>query len=185
MRWYALASIVAIACGCDGTADSSTADVASSIEDDRHALLTASNDAELRAAADRLVSHGAKAEAEMARVLAETDDAETKQRMINGLAAARAYDSVPAILAALDDASSGVRATANKALTALLHIRVRYDADAPESERAEAIRRYRDHWDRLNKTGLIEFQKNPEMAERKFRESTTFSRPKNEVGNSQ
>ena len=182
-RWLALVCLVlAVACGCDGSAASSPAAIAGKIDEDADAALGHSTDSDRQAAADRLVSYGAQAESAMARVLIETDDVETKRRMIDGLVAARAYDSVPTVIDTLEDASPEVRARASEALITMLHIRVRYDPNGPEAERAAATARYRDYYDRLIKTGIIEFEKDPQKADDTFRERTMFSRPVNEVG---
>jgi len=143
-------------------------------ERDAVAVLTASTPDDRQKAVAVLVKHGSAAEPVLARLLTETKDEDVKLRMIQALVEMRGYSGVPAIIGALEDEAPAVRRRADEALQSMLHIRVRYDADAPAAERAAAIERYRVYWKKLAESNLVGFLKEPERAQEAFRQQVMF-----------
>lgn len=169
-----IALLCVLLCGCETSTDAgvgdSAAEQAARAEVAADELLAASTLAEQQEATATLTELGPAAEQATARVLDESTNEYVKIRMIESLAEMGGYEGVPQILETLDDESATVRMRADEALQDLLCIRVRYDANAPPEERAAAVQRYHDYWNRLVENNMVQFVKHPEKAQDVFKQ---------------
>jgi hypothetical protein len=97
-------------------------------------------------AALQLTEHGAKAQSQMRKVLAESKDSDVRAAAVQGLTKAGDWKDVPQLIKALDDPSSWVRGRAAQA--AMRHMGTKFDFDANGSpeERAAAIKKIQLHY---------------------------------------
>ena len=85
------------------------------------------------------------------RVLAETQSLPVRSACIRGLASEWDYQSMPALLDALDDESEVVRSDAAMAVQRMMSVNLKgfgYQYDDPPARRAPAIKRIREDWDK-------------------------------------
>lgn len=80
----------------------------------------------------------------MRRVLAESEEAGVRAAMLDGLAAQRDWDSVPDMLAALDDPSSEVQRRAAAAINQIFNRDFELSSNLSAAERAATITHIRE-----------------------------------------
>ncbi|MGE3806562.1 MAG: HEAT repeat domain-containing protein [Gemmataceae bacterium] len=95
-------------------------------------------------AALRLSLYGADGVAGMRRVLAESEEPDVRAAMLDGLAAQRDWESMPTMIAALDDENAEVRRRAASAINHLFNRDFGLRPDTPAAERAKTIELIRD-----------------------------------------
>jgi hypothetical protein len=111
--------------------------------------LTADTLREQEEAAGELTSAGEPGVPQMVRVLKDSRTPEVRAAMIQGLALQWVYESMPAILDALDDESPFVRLRAGSAVQRMTCVDAGYRAEDPPEERQPAVARYRKQWDQV------------------------------------
>jgi len=119
--------------------------------------LTASKSSDRVKGAVKLVDAGKKGLPQMRRVLKESQDDQVRVVIIEGLGTARDFESMPAILDALEDPAPEVRAKAIDVVGRLLGIAgTGYDPNKSPQEQAKIIQGLRKEWKQLksNPTAL-------------------------------
>jgi hypothetical protein len=100
-------------------------------------------------AAAELVQLGAHALPQMRQVFHESQSTEVRAQMILGLAQQWDLDSMPALLAAMDDPSLLIRGRAEMAVKKILTSVDDYRADDPPEKRRLALQAVRKRWDQM------------------------------------
>jgi hypothetical protein len=115
------------------------------------AALNAGTAEEQEAAAGKLASLGQPAQPEMVRVLNASKTPGVRAALISELTTEWCYDCMPAFLEALDDESLAVRIRAEAAMQRLMQFEVGYHAQDPPEQRREAVKAYRQTWEKVQK----------------------------------
>lgn len=135
----------------------------------RQALEAPTSD-EQEVAAVRLAELGKPAKEHLRRVLSESRCAEVRGACIRGLAVQWDYDSMPAFLDALDDESELVRSRAGAAVERMMSSAdYGYRSDDPPEKRADAVKRFREHWEEFRDSEILKNWKK-RLEEREQRE---------------
>jgi uncharacterized protein (UPF0147 family) len=91
-----------------------------------------------------------EARQQLRRVLGESQSPQVRAACIQGLASQWDYESMPALLDALDDSSDLVRGRARVAIERMMSVDLGsfgYKYDDPSAKRAAAIQRIRNDWE--------------------------------------
>ena len=89
-------------------------------------------------------------------VFRESDQAPIRIAAIQGVAKGWDYNAMDDLLAALDDESLEVRASAGVAVNQLLGLRFYYCADDPPEKRAKVVAQMRNAWSSMQGTGRLD-----------------------------
>jgi hypothetical protein len=114
--------------------------------------LTAGSAVERERAALDLAGGNASAIAPMREVLAKTESPQVKSYIIQGLGAQRDWDSMPALIDALDDPAIQVRDRAGVAVNAMLGVDYYYKANDPAPKREAAVKLMRQRYKSMLKS---------------------------------
>jgi len=106
-------------------------------------------------AAVELAQLGRPATEHLRRVLAEADSPRVRAPAIRGLAAQWDYDSMPALLDALDDPSLVVRGRAGVAVARMMSVDFDFRADAPAEQRQAIVKRFREQWEWMRDSAAL------------------------------
>lgn len=97
-----------------------------------------------------------EAKQQLRRVLAKSPSPPVRAACILGLASQWDYQSMPALLEALDDRSALVRGRAAMAVRRLLSVNFGYHHDDPPEKRRQAKKRICDHWETMCDSPLMQ-----------------------------
>ncbi len=109
--------------------------------------LMADDPQQRESAAAQLIRHGGLARNELRRVLVESDTPEVRAACIQSLAALQDYESMGAMLDALEDSSAMVRARAGQAVDRLLGANYGFRYSDPPAQRAAQVKFLRKEWE--------------------------------------
>ena len=121
----------------------------------RQALEAPSSD-EQEVAAVQLAQLGRPAREHLQRVLSQSQSPQVRAACIRGLAVQWDYDSMPAMLDALDDESQWVRGRAVEAVERMMSRNFNYQSDDPADKRAAAAFRIREHWEEFRDSEILD-----------------------------
>ena len=97
-----------------------------------------------------------KAKQHLRTVLAESPAAPVRAACIQGLASQWDYESMPALLDALDDESSVVRSRAGVAVERMMSVDFGFRHDDPPAMRQDTAKRLRGHWETWRESANFE-----------------------------
>jgi len=118
--------------------------------------LEGATSAEKERAAVELAGRGAEAGEHLRRVLQKSKLPQVRAAAIQGLGAQHDYESVEALLDALEDESPLVRGRAGIAMKTLLGVDFRFRAAASPEERAVKVQLIRKAWDEMRESGRLD-----------------------------
>jgi HEAT repeat protein len=95
----------------------------------------------------------------LVRMLNESDNPGVRAAAMRGLATIWDYECMPKILDSLEDPSLQVRQTAARVVAKLTEFDPRFDANAPNEQRAETVKKMRDAWKRFQDRTLKNWQR--------------------------
>ncbi len=118
--------------------------------------LSAASETEKEEATIELSRLGPKASPHLRKLLAESDSPQVRAVCIQSLGSVYDYESMPAILEALDDESRLVRGRAEVAASKMLGRDYGLRRDLSEDERARIVTLMRTEWEALDGSPLLE-----------------------------
>jgi hypothetical protein len=121
-------------------------DDAASPEELARTAIESSDPEEQFLAVKELLRLGEKASPQLREVLAASGSAKVRTLCVRQLAALKDYDSVPAMLDALQDPSPEIRWQAGRSVSQMLHVDNGYRYDDPPEKRAPMVEAYRQRW---------------------------------------